>query len=362
MRRFWILALCLCLLICCGCSEEAKPADTGSAPATEATDDVTVPSTTQEVEEPQVYRNPLNGQILEEPYQGRVVAVVINNIQDALPHHGVSGADIFYEAETEGGITRCLAIFSNPEQIGTIGPVRSVRTFFNSLALSHDAAIFYCGGSVRGRAGYAAIDGEKIENWMEVDQRFNDPYFFRDEQRYNSGYAWEHTLFTSGEKLQRAVTAKGFDSASLISQPMDFAQQVTLEGESHSELVVNFADGKTSSFTYDTEDQFYYMEQYGSPYIDANNGEQIAFRNVIVLNTKQSYKNDGEYIRSYYDLVGEGEGILAIGGKNVAIHWSRDNLLDSIVYTMEDGSLVTFAEGNTYVAIVGDKAEPVTIS
>ena len=88
----------------------------------------------------------------------------------------------------------------------------------------------------------------------------------------------------------------------------------------------------------------------------------MAFRNVIVLSTKQSYKNDGEYIRSYYDLVGEGEGILAIGGKNVAIHWSRDSLLDSCVYTMPDGTLVTFEVGNTYVAIVGDKAEPVTIS
>ena len=272
MKRYWIVALCLCLLLCCGCSEKTKTTGTTIA-FPDATGEATTQATTQTVEEPEVYRNPLNGQILEEAYNGRVVAVVINNIQDALPHHGVSGADIFYEAETEGGITRCLAIFSQPEQVGTIGPVRSVRTFFNSLALSHDAAIFYCGGSVRGRAGYADIDGEKIENWMEVDQRFNDPYFFRDEQRYNSGYAWEHTLFTSGEKLEKAVSAKGYDSASLISQPMEFAEQVTLEGEPHSELVVNFADGKTSSFTYDTEDQFYYMEQYGSPYIDANNGE-----------------------------------------------------------------------------------------
>ena len=56
-----------------------------------------------------VHRNPLNGEVLEEPYVGRVFAVSINNVYAALPHHGISQADVFFEMFINDYCTRGLA-------------------------------------------------------------------------------------------------------------------------------------------------------------------------------------------------------------------------------------------------------------
>ena len=65
------------------------------APTTEApTEEETEPPTT---EPPPVYRNPLNGELLYEPYTGRIFISTISNIPDALPHVSANQADIIFE-------------------------------------------------------------------------------------------------------------------------------------------------------------------------------------------------------------------------------------------------------------------------
>lgn len=59
---------------------------------------------------------------MAEPYDGsRPYAVMINNIQVAMPQCGTSKADIIYEVLAEGGITRMMAIFSQLEGDTPIG-------------------------------------------------------------------------------------------------------------------------------------------------------------------------------------------------------------------------------------------------
>ena len=54
--------------------------------------------------------NPLTGLpgLSDEVMATRPVAVMINNIRNAVPQDGLSDADLIYEAETEGGITLSL--------------------------------------------------------------------------------------------------------------------------------------------------------------------------------------------------------------------------------------------------------------
>lgn len=360
MKRIFAAALCLCLLMLCGCQSEPLPTVPPTFPSTESTE-VTTEPTTVPTEPPVIYRNPLNGEVLEQPYTGRIVAVVINNLKDALPHHGVSGADIFYEAETEGGITRCLAVYSDLSNVESIGPVRSVRTFFNSLALSYNAPVVHCGGSVRGRNGYSDRNGGKIQGWEHLDQVYNGSYFFRDQQRYRNGYNWEHTLFTTGEELLRAMEEKGFATTDTQDFGLNFSERAELSGEAANKIVVHFRGSKTTTFTYDSATGLYGTEQYGSVYVDANTGDQMTFKNVMVLYTDQSFSHDGEYSRSYYELIGEGEGVLAIDGQLEKIKWSREALDQPFVYTTENGGPVIFAVGKTYIAIAGDTAAPVEL-
>ena len=154
MKRFFaiILSVCLFLTACTQTPVETTPPTTTetAAPTTqettvETTAETTVETTVETTAAAYDYRHPLNGQPLAEPWNGRPTAVVLNNIYQCLPQHGVTDADIIYELETEGGITRLLGIFSSLEGIGNIGPVRSARSFFNSIALSYTAPIIHCG-------------------------------------------------------------------------------------------------------------------------------------------------------------------------------------------------------------------------
>ena len=186
MKKLFVLLIVVCLVLCaCG----SEPAPTTEA-TTEATTEVTTEATTVATEPPVLYRHPLNGEPLDAPYTGRIVAVVINNLKAALPHYGVAEADIYYEIEVEGDITRCLMIYSDLEGVGSIGPVRSTRTYFNNVALSYDALLVHCGGSIRGRNGYADKNGSQIADWDHLNEQSNGSYFFRDlDRNKNQGYA-----------------------------------------------------------------------------------------------------------------------------------------------------------------------------
>lgn len=357
MKRIVTLLIALCLLLCaCGGAETEPTTDA----TTESTAETTVETTTEVTDPPILYRHPLNGTPLEAPFIGRPTAVVINNLKAALPQHGVSEADILYEIEAEGGITRCLAIFSELEGVGSIGPVRSARTYFNNVALSYNAPIVHCGGSVRGRnAGYED-SSNKISGWEHIDQVYNGSYFFRDMDRYNyQGYNWEHTLFTTGADMLRALSDKGYTSQEEMNFGLQFADEVKLDSFIANKVVISFRGDKTSTFTYDAATGLYAAEQYGSAYIDANTGKQMTFKNVMVLYTNQWNRHDGEYSRSYYDLIGEGTGYLAINGQIVKIKWSREGLEKPFVYTLEDGTPVTFGVGSTYVAVASNTSTPV---
>ena len=365
MKRLLPILLALCLVLC-ACGSEAAPAETTAAAIaattpTEATTDpaeVLVPETTAA---PVVLRHPLNGTVLEDAWSGRIGAVVINNLRDCLPHYGTSSADILFEVETESGITRMLTIFDDFSDVDKLGPVRSTRTFFNSVAVSFNAPVFHCGGSVRGRNECHDIYGPRIPDWEHVDQMYNGSYFFRDEYRYShQGYNWEHTLFTDGEKLAKAMEDKGFnESAGEADFSLQFNEEIPWTGDPAAKVTVTFRGGKTTTFTYDEEAKLYRAAQYGKDYVDAGNDEHVSFRNVILITSEQSFAHDGEYLRSYYELIGSGEGYLAADGQLVKITWSRKDLNSPFVYTLEDGTAATLGVGHTYVAISG-ASEPIT--
>ena len=369
MKRIFALVLSFALLlVLCACGAEAPTEPTTEAteaPTTEApteapTTEVTEAPTTEATEPPVVYRNPLNGEVLEAPYEGRPVAVVINNNIACLPQAGISEADFMYELEVEGDITRYLAIFSDLSDVGTIGPVRSDRVFFNNIALSYDAPLIHCGGSVFALKGMLDDNGDTISNWEHINEQHNGSYFFRDYDRYYSGYSWEHTLFTSGEQLINAITDQGYTEHSeqfLENQNPDmpyglqFADEINLNGEIANQVTAVFRLGKTTSFTFDQETGLYNASQYNRDHMDSAANKCVAYRNVLVLYTTKWGLSDGYYVRSFYELEGEGTGYFACNGQIIPIIWHRDGYRNSFTYTLEDGTPLTFGVGATYVGI-----------
>ena len=362
MKRLMILALVVCLLLTgCGKKKAAAPATT--EPTTEpTTTPTTEPSTEPTQTEPPVvlYRHPLTGEPLEQPYTDRPLAFSVGNTIAALPQHGISQADLFFEIEAEGDITRFLTVITDLESVPAIGPIRSARTFFNSVAVSCNAPIVHCGGSNRGIVGYHDLTGSKIANWQHFDEMsYGTKYFYRDQNRKSSGYAQEHTLFTSGEKMLKALDDLDYQSTEAWDLGFQFADDASLTGEAASQITVHFLGGKTSELTYDPETGLYSIRQYKRDLIDGNTGKQLTFRNVFVLYAEQTKRKGGSYMRSYYDLIGEGEGYYALDGQIVKIKWSRQDVEAPFVLTYEDGTKVTMAVGQSYFAVSATKSKTV---
>ena len=138
LKRILPLALALCMLTMAGCKKEQDrlSVDKGSEPS--------VVSETK----PVTYKNPLTGVsgISEEKTKNRPVAVMINNISTAQPvQTGLNKADIIYETEVEGGITRLMAVFQDITTAEKIGAIRSARYPYVDLAMGHNAIYIHCG-------------------------------------------------------------------------------------------------------------------------------------------------------------------------------------------------------------------------
>ncbi len=365
MKRILALLLVICMLLCgCGSDEEESTAEVNQSEVVEESSKIINESSTVEesssetVEEEKtedVIRHPLTGEVLKEAWKGTPVTVMINNIVDALPQYGISKADILYEIETEGGITRMIAIFSSHDDIEKIGPVRSMRTYFSNVATSYDSPLFHCGGSWAADNAQYDDTGAQIENFKHVDQMVDGQFFYRDSDRFNyQGYAWEHTLFTSGDALSKAMEEYGFYDEIQKSYGLEFSEDVDLQGDVAEEIEVVFKGGKTTSLVYNSKIGKYEGYQYGDVHLDAEFNQGMSYRNVIVLYANQKTMVHMDYSYTFYDLIGSGTGHFACDGKIVPIKWSRETVYDPFVYTMEDGTALTLGVGNSYIGIVSD--------
>lgn len=361
MKRMILPVLALCMLLCaCGGPADTTLPSTDST-STTASSDAATTSTTKPAQEgtaapsdettapaDALYRSPLTGEALNALWTGNATAVVINNLEAAMPQRGISQADILYEIEAEGGITRCLGIFSDLSSVGELGPIRSARTYFNNIAQSYSAPLVHCGGSTYAVNAQYDDSGAQIRSWKHIDAMYTS-YFYRDQDRYNQGYAYEHTLFTTGEKLVKALSDKGYDAANDkgTDYGLSFAEELTLNGKAASTVTVRFRGSKTTTMTYNAETGLYDAAQYKSNWIDENNGETTAYRNVLVLCTQQRFIETS----TFYDLIGSGDGYFACGAELVPIKWARKSLSDPFTYTLADGTPLTLGVGRTYVSI-----------
>ena len=155
------------------------------------------------------------------------------------------------------------------------------------------------------------------------------------------------------------MAEKGYTTGEAWDLGLQFRDEARTGGSAANEVTVSFLGGKKTGFQYDSATGLYKASQYGSALIDGLTGNQLTFRNILVLTTAQSHKSEGRYVRSYYDMVGQGEGVLAVDGQLVSIRWQRESLNDPFRFTDEKGDPLELGVGKTYMAIVSDKANEV---
>ena len=290
----------------------------------------------------------------EEDAQRRPVAVVINNLKQALPQSGIGQASLYYEVLAEGDITRIVAIFQEFDS-KKIGPIRSTRHYFSHFALDHDAIFTHHGGS---DAGFKAIADYKINN---LDGRHLDgTAVWRDPSR-----RYEHSAYSNAENLLNAAQERyGYRMETREFEPMfDFYEEFTeptTDADAEANCVtVNFLARTHNVFEYDEQSQLYKKFQNGEEHIDEEMGKQLTVTNVLIQNAAHSaIPNDTEG-RIDVKLVGSGTGYLATAGKYIPVNWSKASPNSPTIWTDENGEKLKLNKGKTWVNIVSTNIVPV---
>jgi len=277
----------------------------------------------------------------------RPIACMIENSKAARPQAGLSKADIVYEMPVEGGITRFMAVFLNPEtvEVDKLGPVRSARHYFVQQVPALDALYAHCGAS---SLGYAEIKKAGVDDIDEIKFGYG---FFRDEQRQSP-----HNLFTKLGSLREAFKRRGFSTAS--RKHPEFMPTLTRRQRSfdpsYVDLDLAYHGKYRVSYTYDPLQDAYFRSLNGAPHVDALDNTQLTADNVIVA--RVTTKVLDTYGRLDMDLSSGGEAELHRGGKVVRGSWQRSGRYGEMRFFDEQGQQMALNSGRTWIQFVNQRA------
>ena len=344
-KRILALLLVLAMLLgLCACGNGG----TNTAKVNNETNTNTEPAPEPEPEpEPPKpkYYNPLSGEETEEDITSlRPIGIMLNNISYAMPMHGNSEAEILIEMNVEGNITRMLGVFQQiTSKTGKIGSIRSARPYYLDWALAFDTLYISVGGSTTGMAQIRSRHVSHMNGMGYTD------IFYRDQDRKAAGYAYEHTMFITGERFEtgyaktdfRKEHEEGFDPALRFT---DTAQ--TASGSVATAITVNMNSKKTTLFDYDNSTKKYLISEHGDKYLDGNTNEQVSVKNVLALYTKY-WREPGGGGTLLADMTG-GKGVYICEGKMIDIEWS---LAEGKGLTLKkaDGTALELMPGHTFI-------------
>ena len=318
----------------------------------ERIDDINSEAVSSAIEEPPpiTYTYSLTGLETTTPIKNnRPVAVTINNVYLAQKiQTGVGHADVVFETEVEGGITRLLAFFQNPtKEIAQIGSVRSVRVVFAELVASMDALLIY-----HGTGKYA---GERMSQLGIKKIGLNTNNYGK---RIPNGLDWEHTLYTNGENLEAALDNTGYGQGGIEEPWLNFSdEEITPSLVASTKATAKFNATYNTCFIYDSANKTYQRGTNNSPFIDYVTGETENFKNVFVLQTTMRYYSDGK-MRDI-DLDG-GKGYYVTNGGYQEITWSKSGDYSPIKFKDMEGNELAVNKGNSYICIMNQSTSSFT--
>lgn len=280
----------------------------------------------------------------------RPVAVMVNNVNASLPQYGIAGADVVFEMQVEGDLTRLMAVYADYTKIPKVCSVRSCRYYFPAVAHGFDAFYVNWGFDETIRSyvdglGIPYLDGKSNPGGM----------FGRDQNRLNSGYALEHTAYFDGTKLgsyldnsnYRTELLDGKKGTAFLFNGMN--EQLKPEGNDCVKVNVEFG-AATATFDYDEATNTYFKKINGKKQMDSVVGEQLSFTNVFVLEAKVGMRSDGYHKSIEVENVSNATGYYVSNGAVQKIKWSKDSAADYLKFYDESGNELSINRGKSYIA------------
>ncbi|MBQ9609982.1 MAG: DUF3048 domain-containing protein [Lachnospiraceae bacterium] len=235
----------------------------------------------------------LTGEWIEDKYENqRPFCIMVNNISEAMPQAGLSQAAITYEILVEGGITRFLCVFDKYDDIEKLGPIRSARVPYVQLSKMYDGFFAHYGWSPTAQ--------EMIESDSEVlslnGLSLGETMYYRD-----PGRSAPHDVFTNSDLIAAGIESKGYslehDDSYVPMFSFNYKDKPLVKGDPKpgNQVITAYSDTRVPRFVYDENDGLYHRLQFYDPQIDANTGEGLAYKNVLILMVEYTSDETGYY-------------------------------------------------------------------
>lgn len=279
---------------------------------------------------------PKNEAALEKP----AVGVKIENNPSAYPLSGLEDADVVYEEQVEGGLTRFLAIYHCTDT-DRAGPIRSSREIDPPIVNQYTRILAAAGGNPGVRANLEEFDIILIdENGAgEAMQRVERP-----------GITFEHTLYGNTKALRKLGQKKFKDAP-----PDDIFEFGDLPdgGKRTKTIDINFGN---SLLSFEWKDGKWYRSDDGAPLI-MESGDQLGFDNVIieehVVNLSTQFADVlGTASPVIADVSGDGKAFLFRDGRMFPGRWTRGSEDEPVHFETKTGETFRLKPGNTIIELL----------
>jgi len=303
-----------------------------------------------QVQEPeQKYYSKLTGAEVEKDISERpILAVMVENSEEARPQLGLDSAGIVFEAVTEGGITRYMALYQEdmPEQVE---PVRSLRTHFLNWLMGFDASVAHVGGSSE---ALGLVDARKAKSLTQFT--YTEPY------TRNSARPAPHNVIASTEALRNLQDKLGHKTSTFDEIPRKDSSPAaanTAEGETTDQqpapeptadnIVIDFSSPLFKvEFRYDAATDSYTRYLDGKPHIDRATDKPITVKNLVVIKAKA--------LGAGLEVLGSGEALVFNDGKVQKARWQQTTFEDRVKILDDQNNEVPLLRGDSWFAAVGN--------
>ena len=273
---------------------------------------------------------------------GPVLAVKIDDTNAAHPQVGLNSADVIYIEQVEGGLTRLAAIFTDkiPD---LIGPVRSARISDIEILEQYGRVGFaYSGAQSKMRPVLAAAN---LEN-MSAER--NPPSIYQSDK---TRYAPTNMMVDAKALLKKTIEDEG--------KKIDTVKSIGWQFGKGSELAKDLASAEIKwpaakyGMTWSKSEKRWLLTFNGKPNLDSN-GRQLGSANFVIQKvaiTDSIYGDKFGGVTPMSNTVGSGTGYLLRDGKIVSIKWERPSAQVGTIWTLADGTVANFADGQVWIAL-----------
>lgn len=279
----------------------------------------------------------------KEAVDGPIVAVKIDDTDDAHPQVGIDKADLIYIEQVEGGLVRLAAIFST-EIPDAIGPVRSARiSDIDLLSQFGKVAFFYSGAQSK------FLPVLRAANLFDLGAEHESPKLYTRDKNRNAPF----DMVLSGNEIKARIANLEVAKASNIKWSFGNLNNVGTAVES---VKVRWP---AAYYVANWNGKSWDLQHNGNPDLTSD-GAQLSPTTFIiqkVVITDSEYKDKFGGVTPFSATIGEGTGWVLRDGVAIKAIWNRPDAMTGTTWSDEKGNEIKFAKGQIWIALTDQEPE-----